>query len=80
MKTVQLNDFEKQVLLAEKEAISIEHNGKLIGYYYPVVDYQKVKEAKQELDALMEKVLAQTGLTEEEFIETFMKADKNLCD
>ena len=38
MKNVKFNDLEKQYLLAEKELISIEHEGKTIGYYYPIGD------------------------------------------
>ncbi|GGA12049.1 hypothetical protein [Okeania sp. KiyG1] len=38
MKNIKFNDLEKQTLLAQKELISIEHEGKTIGYYYPIGD------------------------------------------
>ena len=73
MKTIKLNKLEKQALLTQKEPLSIEHNGKIIGYYYPIIDYQEVKKAKEELDVIMEKVLAETELTEEKYVSKFMK-------
>lgn len=79
MKTVKLSELEKRVLLAQKEALSVEHNGQLVGYYYPVVDHQEVKRAKEELDLIMEKVLSETGLTEEEYVEAFLKAGEKSC-
>lgn len=79
MKTVKLSELEKQILSAQKEAFSVEHNDKLVGYYYPVVDHQEVKRAKEELELIMEQVLAETGLTEEEYIEAFLKAGEKSC-
>jgi hypothetical protein len=68
MKNAQLNDLEKQALLTPNEPLSIEYNGKLVGYYYPVINHQQVKNAKEELDAIMSQILAETGLTEEEYL------------
>ena len=71
MKTVKLNELEKENLLTLKEPLVIEHDGKLVGYYYPVIDRQEVKKAKEELDVIMEKVLSTTELTEEEYVSNF---------
>ena len=75
MKNIELNDLEKQFLLAEKELISIEHEGKTIGYYYPIGDREAAKKAKEELDRIMEKTLHPTGLTEERIAELRSKLD-----
>ncbi len=77
MKTVKLNNLGKENLLTLKEPLFIEHNSKIVGYYYPVINHQEVKKAKEELDLIMEKVLAETELTEEEYASTFMEADEN---
>ena len=77
MKTVKLNELVKENLLTLKEPLVIEHDGKLVGYYYPVINHQEVKKAKEQLDVIMEKVLAETELTEEEYVSTFMEADEN---
>jgi hypothetical protein len=79
MKTVKLNELEKQVLLTQKEPLSIEHDGKLVGYYYPVINHQEVKKAKEKFDLIMEKVLAETELTEEEYVSIFMNRAEESC-
>ncbi len=77
MKTVKLNELEKENLLTLKEPLFIEYNSKLVGYYYPVINHQEVKQAKEELDVIMEKVLAKTEFTEEEYASKFMEANEN---
>ena len=71
MKKVELNELQNRVLVAGKEALAVEQNGKLLGYFYPVV-----KPDKAEADALWEKwekildrVMAETGLDEEGLVE-----------
>ena len=76
MKTVKLNELEKEALLTQKEPIAIEYNNKVIGYYNPVIDSQTAKKAKEELDIIMEKVLKETGLTEEEYVSMFMNIEE----
>ncbi|MGK7920802.1 MAG: hypothetical protein AB4080_12435 [Trichodesmium sp.] len=75
MKNVKFNDLEKKFLLAQKELISIEHEGKTIGYYYPVGDDETAKKAKEELDRIVKKTLHPTGLTEERIAELRSKLD-----
>jgi hypothetical protein len=77
MKTIQLNELKKEALLTQKEPIAIEYNNKIIGYYNPVVDYQKAKKAKEKLDLIMEKVLEETGMTEEEYVSIFMNIEES---
>ncbi|MDJ0730372.1 MAG: hypothetical protein QNJ33_10320 [Crocosphaera sp.] len=72
MKIIQLNELKKDALLTQKETIAIEYNNKIIGYYNPIVDYQEAKKPKEKLDVIMEKVLEETGMTEEEYVSMFM--------
>lgn len=77
MKTVKLNELEKEALLTQKEPIAIEYNSKIIGYYKLVIDSQIAKKAKEELDIIMEKVLKEIGLTEKEYVSMFMKIEES---
>jgi hypothetical protein len=79
MKTIKLNELSKQALLTLKEPLFIEHDGSPVGYYYPVINHQEVKKAKEELDSIMAKVLAETGLTEEEYVAEFLNAYEESC-
>ena len=79
MRTIKLNQLEKESLLTLKEPLLIEHEGKPVGYYYPVINQQKVQKAKEELDVIMDKVLAETELTEEEYVSKFLKAVEEPC-
>ncbi len=73
MKTVKLSELEKLALLAGKESLSVEHKGKLIGYYYPVVDQQEVDRAAFELEKALEQVRAETGWNEDELVQEMTK-------
>ncbi|WP_373480901.1 hypothetical protein [Geminocystis sp.] len=46
--------------------------GKILGIYYPMIDYDKVKKAKEKMDLIMKKTLEETRLTEEEYLDIFM--------
>lgn len=76
MKNINLCDLEKQELLALTEPLAIKNNGNLVGIYYPVVNHQEVKETKEKMDLVMKQVLAETGLTEDEYISMFSGANK----
>ena len=41
------------------------------------LDYEAAKKAKEQLDILMEQILAQTGLTEDEYVSMFMNATED---
>ncbi|NEP77589.1 MAG: hypothetical protein F6K17_12480 [Okeania sp. SIO3C4] len=75
MKNIELNDLEKQILLAQKELISIEHEGKTIGYYYPIGDREAATKAKEELDRIREKTLPQKGLIAEKYAPMLRNID-----
>ncbi len=66
MKKVQLNDLPLQVL-AGQEALEVEHEGKLLGYFYPV--RQRDTAADDELwdrwEKILDRVKEETGLDEE---------------
>ena len=73
MKAIKIDQLKNTDLLTHKEPLSIEYDDKTVGYYYPKIDNEKLKKIKEELDNIMEKVLAETGLTEEEYIAIFME-------
>lgn len=73
MKTVQLSELERQALLKDREAFSVEYNGKLIGYYYPVADQKEVEKAAFELEKALEQVMAETGWNEDELVQEMTK-------
>ncbi len=79
MKSIDINNFKNIDTLTQKEVLAVEKEGEIIGYFYPVSNEAKVKQAKQDLDEVMEKVLQETGLTEEEFIEMFMGTKDFQC-
>lgn len=55
------------------EAIAIEHEGKILGYFHPrnKTKEQRVKQAVKRLQEVMDKALAETGMTEDEFVDLF---------
>ncbi|MEM9539412.1 MAG: hypothetical protein AAGA60_07860 [Cyanobacteria bacterium P01_E01_bin.42] len=71
MKTVQVNDLEKIVISDEKEALRVESNGQLLGYFYPVVRSQTEIDAVWErMEQATEKVMTETGMDEETLVRT----------
>lgn len=71
MKTVDLNDLKKELLLTEQEALAIEHNGTLLGYFYPKNPKNQAEADAlwERLDKAVERVMAETGLDEEGLVE-----------
>ena len=72
MKTVELSELKEKVPLAGNEPLAVEHDGKLLGYFYP-----KPQKNQAEVDALwerlekvVERVMEETGLDEEGLVET----------
>ena len=68
MKKVQLNELDKQVLLTEKEALSVEHEGQLIGYYYPVKQKNHLDKLWQNLEEALEVAVKESGMDRETLI------------
>lgn len=73
MKKVEVKELQNQVLLKEREALLVENEGKLLGYYYPVNDIQEVNIAFEEMEKIVEKVMQETGWTEDELVENLTK-------
>jgi hypothetical protein len=72
MKKIELKELENKNLFIEKGGFFVQNEGKILGVYYPMIDYDKVKEAKEKMDLIMKKTLEETGLTEEEYLEILM--------
>ncbi len=75
MKKVGVREFRDHATkyLAGGEPLEIERHGRPIGYYIPVKhpDEEEVREAVARLAEAVERVLAETGMTEDELAELF---------
>lgn len=72
MKTVQLSELKEQLLLAENQALAVQHKGKLLGYFYPIPQNQtEVNAMWERLEKAIERVVEETGLDEEELVAVF---------
>ena len=71
MKKAELNQLTEAILHSQKEAITVFHEGKVIGYFYPMNDLDSVSETKDELANVLDKVMEQTGWDEEELVKAF---------
>ncbi|NEQ74798.1 MAG: hypothetical protein F6K23_18165 [Okeania sp. SIO2C9] len=71
MKKVELHQLQTEILIARKEALAIENHGKLLGYFYPIVQKNKVEVDAlwERLDKAVERVIVETGLDEEGLVE-----------
>jgi hypothetical protein len=70
MKSIKASQLQEEVLLAAKEALSVEHNGKLLGHFYPVPqDEAEIDDVWERLDKAVERVMKETGLDEEGLVE-----------
>ena len=79
MRSVELNELKEQVLLAGNEALAIRHHGKLLGYFYPVVqDQAEVDAAWNRLERAVEQVMAETGLDEEGLVQVLVPNQSEL--
>ena len=77
MRHVGVREFRDKAttLLAGDEKLVIERHGQTIGYYIPVKrkNQAEIQRNVDRLDAAVKEVLRQTGMTEDEFVEEFMK-------
>jgi antitoxin (DNA-binding transcriptional repressor) of toxin-antitoxin stability system len=77
MKRVGIRKFKEKAtaLIAEGESLVINKHGKPVGFYLPIKEKDKndpkLDAAIARMDALMEEILAQTGMTEDELIDFF---------
>lgn len=78
MKRVGIREFKEKatVLLAEAEAMVVERHGTPIGFYIPLPkkDKAEAQRAAERLQQTVDKVLEQTGMTEDELV-AFMTED-----
>ncbi len=74
MKQVDLQEFQKHALkyLIGDEEVAVELNGRVLGRYVPDLQERKqAREAMQRFEAILEKIMAETGETEEELSDFF---------
>ena len=71
MKSIEVSDLKEQVLLADNEALSIEHKGKVLGYFYPVKtkDLAQIEALWERLDAVLEQAATESGMDREALID-----------
>jgi len=77
MKKAELNQLTQAILHSQKEAITVIHEGKVIGYFYPNNDLESVSETKHELASVLDKVMEETGLNEAELVKAFTEETKS---
>ncbi len=75
MKQVAVSELQEKAAkyLTGEEPLAIEHDGEVVGYYYPK-KRTKQEELNRKLDRLgklVNKALAETGMTEDEFADLF---------
>lgn len=75
MKRVDVREFRDRATyyLAGEEALEIERHGKPIGYYVPLRkrDEEELRAALERFQCAVERVLAESGMTEEELSAVF---------
>lgn len=76
MKRVGVSEFRRHTskYVLEGEALAIEQDGQTVGFYIPAVASRKKKNAAESLKRLEEtvqRVMAETGLSEEELSQLF---------
>lgn len=78
MRHVGVREFRDKAttLLAGDEKLVIERHGQTIGYYIPVKpkDKANVQQALDRFNTTLEKALAETNMTEDEFFAALDKA------
>ncbi|MFB2836852.1 hypothetical protein [Floridanema evergladense] len=75
MKQVGVEELKERSLdyLTGNEALAIEHNGEVVGFYYPKKrpNQEEVECAVKQLSETVQRVLAETGMTEDELADLF---------
>ena len=75
MKQVAVSELQEKAAdyLTGKEPLAIEHDGEVVGYYYPKkrTKQEEVKRAVERLHQAAQQALAETGMTEDEFADLF---------
>jgi hypothetical protein len=75
MKQVAVSELQEKAAdyLTGKEPLAIEHDGEVVGYYYPKkrTKQEEVERAVKQLSHTVERILAETGMTEDELADLF---------
>ena len=75
MKQVAVSELKDKaiVYLTGNEPLEIEHNGQVIGFYYPKkpINQAEVELAVKQLSQTVQQILDRTGMTEEELADLF---------
>lgn len=75
MKQVAVSELQEKaaVILTGSEPLAIEHNGEVVGFYYPKKRSkpEEVERAVKQLSETVQRVLAETGMTEDELADLF---------
>lgn len=81
MRSVGVREFRDQATTLMKlgETIRIERHGKPVGFFVPVPspkhDRREINESLDQLGDVVERVLAQTGLDEEDLVRALVPED-----
>lgn len=82
MRSVGVREFRDQATTLMKlgETIRIERHGKPVGFFVPVPtpkhDRREINESLDRLGDVVERVLAQTGLNEEDLVRALVPEDQ----
>lgn len=82
MRSVGVREFRDQATTLMKlgETIRIERHGKPVGFFVPVPspkhDRREINESLDQLGDVVERVLAQTGLNEEDLVRALVPEDQ----
>ncbi len=74
LKSVGVRDFRNNAstYLSGSDPIAVNRHGKVIGFYIPIErDDDEVRRAVAQLGSTVEKVLEESGMTEEELAQLF---------
>jgi hypothetical protein len=74
MKQVAVKKFTRSLdYLTGSEPLAIEHNGEVVGFYYPKkrTKQEEVEDAVKQLRQTVDRILATTGMTEDELADLF---------
>jgi hypothetical protein len=78
VKRIGVKEFDDWISkVRDEQPIAVERNGRLIGFYVPVGQHMApdreaaLEEALERLETAIERVLEQTGMTEDELADLF---------
>ena len=75
MRNIDVSEFSEHVAeyLYGGQPLAVEQEGRTLGYYLPVprANEDEVREALHRLGETVERILAETGMTEDEFANLF---------